>query len=403
MQMTRVRRLQVFGENATAAYPGQRVAVNLPIKLEETSRGHVLAPANSMENTRTLDVRLNILPHVKRKIANTRVHLYHGTRDVLCRISLARAVEDENYARLHLAEPLAAKNGDPFVIRFYSPLETIGGGIILDPVPVSSRTGLHARLLAKDSGTMTEKIAVYVKERIFPTTEYIKARFFNNSPEFGTALQTLLKNETLFYTGDGFAHKDFVSWQGAKFQELLDTYHKKNPLQKGMPTNELRQHFPWTETNFAAVLQLAAKQKYVKLYDSHVAHKNFNAQANEAQQKAYNAMVKAVQDGGFSPPDITELSELFQKDKNLFRQVLQTAVDDGSLIMLSPQIVINSQFYAQALEIFMREATEKEITLAEFRDCLQTSRKYAMALLEYFDRKKISRKIGDARVAIISQ
>jgi len=393
LHTTKVRRLQVFGENATTASPGQRVAVNLPVKLEEVTRGDVLAPTNSMELSQTLDVRLDILPGVQRKIQNTRVHLYHGTRDILCRISTA----GEHYARLHLAEPLATKTGDPFVIRFYSPLETIGGGVILDPVPASTRAGLAQRLAVKENGSITEKIATYVKERDFPTREYIKARFFNSSPQFDTVLQTLLDEETLYTAGECLIHKEFITWQGEQMQKMLDAYHKKNPLQKGMPINELRQNFPWHENNFATVLQLAAKLGYVKIATDRVAHKNFNAKANEAQQKAYNTLVQTVLNGGFAPPGVEELEG---DNKTLFRQVLQTAVDDGSLVMLTPQIVIHTEFYNQAIEIFQREAAGKEITLAQFRDHLQTSRKYAMALLEHFDRKKISRKIGDARVAL---
>ena len=414
MKTTKARFLQVFGEQAPSASPGQRVAVNLAqIKNEDVARGDVLAPANSMENSYILDVRLDILESTGREILNnTRVHLYHGTRDLLCRISLigTKGLKrgESGYAQLHLAEPLAAKCGDPFVIRFYSPLETVGGGVILDPCPKKARNNQNSldRLNVKDTGSFTDKIAVYVQERPFVDRAYIKANYFQvvsdtNHLDFESELTKLIKNKFLLATGQKLVHPGFIARCGKRIQELLLAYHEKNPLQKGMPISELAsQTFDDSEQVHAgSIVDFCCQLGYVKKTDSTVAHKNFSVKVNERQQKIHNDVLKVFYDGGFSPPTVDELEAMYAKEKNVFKQVLDNMIKGGDIILLTPQILIHKDFYDRAKAIFIEEVTKNgEITLAQYRDKLETSRKYAMALLEYFDKKKISKKVGDVRV-----
>ena len=138
---TKVRNLQVHGRDVERAFAGQRVAVNLAgLKKSQVNRGDVVVKPDSIKNALMLDVRLMALRESERVITNgMQVHLYHGARTLLCKIVLLDREElqpgESSYAQLRLTEPLAAKQGDRFVIRFYSPLETIGGGVILDPNP----------------------------------------------------------------------------------------------------------------------------------------------------------------------------------------------------------------------------------------------------------------------------
>ncbi|MCL2287240.1 MAG: selenocysteine-specific translation elongation factor [Firmicutes bacterium] len=414
MKTTKARFIQVFGEQALSASPGQRVAVNLAqIKNEDVSRGDVLAPANSMENSFLLDVRLDILENIDREILNnTRVHLYHGTRDLLCRISLigSKGLKrgESGYAQLHLAEPLAAKYGDPFVIRFYSPLETVGGGVVLDPCPQKARNnqGSLDRLKAKDTGTLPEKIAVFVQERPFVDRVYIKERFnippdIRGYADFESELSKLIDDKILLAAGQSLVHRSFIERCGKRIQDLLLVYHKKNPLYKGMPISELTsQIFDQNEQIHAnSIVDFCCELELINKTGGLVAHKNFKVKVNERQQKIYDEVIKAFCNGGFSPPAVDELEAAYAKEKNVFKQVLDNMITGGDLILLTPQILIHKDFYDRAKAIFADEVTKNgEITLAQFRDKLETSRKYAMALLEYFDRKKISKKIGDVRV-----
>jgi len=436
---TRARFLQVFGENAASAWPGQRVAVNLAgVKIEDVQRGNVLAAAGSIENSHILDVRLDILPNVTREILNnTRVHLYHGTRDLLCRISLIGCKSlksgETGYAQLHLAEPLAAKCGDPFVIRFYSPLETIGGGIILAPISKKARNNSETaeRFAAKENGTPTERIAVYVKERPFVDAGYLKERFFNlrmensgqpwaNTPddtvstayihppfraltalEFDTTLQKLIDEKIIFPIDKKLVHHDHITRLGKRIQALLLTYHEKNPLHKGMQISELSsQIFDQTEQAHADYLiDFCQTLGYINKTEGGIAHKDFNVKVNEKQQKMRDMILKQFYDGRFSPPDLPDIELTYAKDKKVFKQVLDNMIASGDLILLTPQILIHGEFFDASVTTFVEEVAKNgDIALAQFRDKLGTSRKYAVALLEYFDKKKISKKIGDTRV-----
>jgi len=406
---TKARFIQVFGEQAAYASPGQRVAVNLAhIKNNDVARGDVLARDGSIENSYILDVRLDILAGTTREIRNnTRVHLYHGTRDLLCRISLIgnKGLKDgeSGYAQLHLAEPLAAKCGDAFVIRFYSPLETIGGGIILDPCPKKVRDNQESldRLAVKEKGSIPERIAVFVKERPFVDVSYIRERFFHNNAKFDNDFAKLVEDKILFTIGQNIIHLDFLAQLGKRIQDLLLVYHEKNPLHKGMPISELTsQIFDEKAQAYSnQIMDFCHALGYINKTDGAVAHKSFSIKVNERQQQIHDALLKTFYIGGFSPPTVEEVEAEYTKDKKVFKQVLDRLHAGENLILLTPQIFIHKDFFEQAKAIFTEEVTKNgEVTLAQFRDKLETSRKYAMALLEYFDRKKISKKIGDVRV-----
>ena len=406
---TRARRIQVFGQLTEVAHPGQRVAVNLAqLKLEDVSRGNVLAPAGSIENSHILDVRLDVLPNIGREVFNnTRVHLYHGTKDLLCRIALIGTAElkpgTSGYAQLQLAEPLAAKCGDPFVIRFYSPLETIGGGIILDPCPKKARNNKETerRLALKENGTLTEKIQVYINERPFYQASYIKNRFFNNCTKFDSTLTELISEKNIFAIGRNLVHNSYIAQIGKRIQPLLLTYHENNPLHKGMAISELRsQIFDATEQDFVQdILKICHEMGLLQLLEDRVAHKTFSIKVNERQQKMREEILQAFYNGSFAPPTIEEVEDNYLRDKKTFKQVFDTLVAGGELVLLTPQIFMHHHFCQQAQDVFISEVVQNgDITLAQFRDIIGTSRKFAVALLEYFDKKKISKKMGDTRI-----
>ena len=169
---SKIRSIQVHGEDVDKCYAGQRVAINLSnIKKREISRGCVLAPPDSMKNTDLLDVKMQILDSSMRVLTNhTRLHLFTGTSEILCRAVLLDKEElgpgESGYVQLRLEEEIAVKKGDKFVVRFYSPMETIGGGVILEPNP-----SVHRRfqqqviedLERKESGSTADVVEMHVR------------------------------------------------------------------------------------------------------------------------------------------------------------------------------------------------------------------------------------------------
>ena len=169
----KIRSIQVHGQDKNECYAGQRVAINLSnVKKKEIKRGCVLAPPNSMKNTDLLDVKLQILESSMRILTNhTRLHFFTGTSEILCRAVLLDKEEigpgESGYVQLRLEEEIAVRRGDKFVVRFYSPMETIGGGVILEPNPGVKRRfreEVIEELKRKESGSTADVIELHVKE-----------------------------------------------------------------------------------------------------------------------------------------------------------------------------------------------------------------------------------------------
>ena len=172
-KICKIRNIQVHSKDEEYAYAGQRTAINLSnIKKTDIYRGCVIAPINSMKNTMMLDVKLNLLKNSRRIVENrSRLHLYTGTSEILCRVVLLDRDElspgESCYAQLRLEEEIAVRRGDKFIIRFYSPMETIGGGEIIEPVPTKRKRydeNLIEELKIKEKGSNTDVIEKIIKE-----------------------------------------------------------------------------------------------------------------------------------------------------------------------------------------------------------------------------------------------
>ena len=170
----KIRNIQVYGTDEEECCAGQRVAINLSnVKKQEVRRGCVLAPVNSMKNTNLLDVKLEMLKSSPRILTNrARLHLFTGTSEVLCRAVLLEHEElkpgESGYVQLRLEEKIALRRGDKFVVRFYSPMETIGGGVILEPNPGIKkrfRKDVIEELQQKEKGSIADVLELHIRSR----------------------------------------------------------------------------------------------------------------------------------------------------------------------------------------------------------------------------------------------
>lgn len=257
----KVRNLQVHGKDVEEAFAGQRVAINLAgLKKEKLDRGDTVAALDSLEVTQLLDVWLTAVRGSARRLeSGLRLHLYHGSRAVLCRLTLLGqdvcAPGEGAPAQLRLDEPLACRNGDRFVVRFYSPLETVGGGVILDARPRphhrKDAAAAAAALDCKAHGSPADKLALALREqspRCLTAAQY-------------AALLGLGEAETRALLADcggavslaPFSGEKEAAWVGADWldalkargEALLDEYHAANPFFAGMPRDELRAKLAW--------------------------------------------------------------------------------------------------------------------------------------------------------------
>ncbi|WP_296626499.1 selenocysteine-specific translation elongation factor [uncultured Negativibacillus sp.] len=405
---SRIRNLQVHSHDVEEAYAGQRVAVNLAgLKKTDLNKGDVVAAPNSMHTTMMIDIKLTVLKDCEREILNaTRLHLYHGARDVLCKIVLldrdSISAGESCYAQLRLEEEIAVKTGDRFVLRFYSPLETIGGGVVLDSNPFKHKRNdpqVLESLNIKENGSDKEKISAALKDYSsrFETLDFLQVQTAIPKEQFDQQIQKLIKDKIAFRISDNVViHVDYLNHLKDVAVKMLTAYHAENPLRDGMKRDEFRGKFIKYE-DMAVVDKITdslVNRKVLKIVNGCVALYDFEAQTDNNQE----LIEKAFYEGGFSPESPDQIAARFPKIKN-FKAVLEALVNSGKLVRVEDKILLHVDYYNKALEMAKEHiAKNGQITLAEMRDLMGASRKFAVAVLEYWDRRNITKKVGDARV-----
>ena len=411
----KIRNLQVHGKDVTTAYAGQRVAVNLAgLKKSDIQRGDAVARPGTVHVGLMLDVRLQNLKGSQRVILNnSQVHFYHGSSVLLAKVVLLDRDKlepgDSCYAQVRFTDPIAAKSGDRFVIRFYSPLETIGGGVVLEDNPLKHKRGdkkVLEALKIKESGSGDQKVVQTVAEEgiSLPDSAKLAARLAMDPEELQQELERLLSRGRLLEILPGRYLADVVldkQWDNCR--KLLESYHAQNPLHAGMRLAELRQKlFPKTDLSIAdGILRKLQLEGKIKRIADRYALQNFEVKLTKRQNALKEKLMKIYRDAGLEAPSTDDLWPMFQpKEKDECKQVLESLVSGGQLVMLSPQIVVYKDVYTALYQGLLDILDKNEtFTLAEYRDAMNTSRKYALAALEYFDRNKITKKDGDLRKA----
>ncbi|MFA5527231.1 MAG: selenocysteine-specific translation elongation factor [Peptostreptococcales bacterium] len=410
-QSAKIRNIQVYGEKAQGSFAGQRVALNLAnIKKDEIQRGYVLAEKDSMEETSMLDVRLDLLKNTDRELKNnTRVSLYHGTSQVLCRVMILNKelikAGESCYAQVRLEEKIAAKKGDYFVIRFYSPVETIGGGIVLDANPKKHKPYDKVaieELKLLETGSEKDILEIFIKKYslTFKPLSSIVKQLGKEGTQAEKCIEQLVKEKkVIMITKDLAFHHTILRALETNLETILKEYHEENSLRLGMSLEECRNRLFKGKNKWAdSILKYFHTAGKIIIQDERVALSAFKKSYTEEQKKIKGQVEETYYQGGWMVPFITDVAKSFQDPQEVM-QIIQDLVKEGILIKIDSNIYLHRFFYEKALseiKSFIRE--NESITLGQFRDLLETSRKYALPLLEYFDEQKITIKKEDWRV-----
>lgn len=414
---TRVRSIQVHEKNVKTAYAGQRVAINIAnVKLDEIQRGDVLTQPGRMEPTMMLDARMEMLNGADKSIDNRdRLRLYHGTSEIMCRVVLLDREElkpgESAFVQLRLEEETACMKGDRFVIRTYSPMLTIGGGTILEPNPPRRKRfkeDVIEELKIKEQGNPAEVVERYLIQNSdkYPEKKTIMKAVGNMGSELYSKISAELLEKQLiheFKLGDEIfvLHIRYLKDVGTKLTELLEAYHKRNPLKSGISKEELRTKvFEGIKPRLTdLIFEYFEADNIIKLQNQYVAQSGFKVQFNKLQTEIKVVIEKNYEENRFNPPKLTELAETSRLDKNQCQLVYNALIEMGELVKLDEDIALSKGAYNEAVELLRKHIKENgSIQLGQFRDLLGTSRKYAMALLDYFDQNKITKRVGDNRV-----
>lgn len=407
---TKIRGLQVHGQSVDQSFAGQRVAVNLSnVKKDDIKRGDVLGVIKALEPTMMLDVKVDLLEESKWSIKNrSRLRLYHGSSEILCRAVILDKEElnpgESAYIQLRLEEEIVAKRGDKLVLRFYSPMDTIGGGVIIDPNPYKHKRfkdDVIEALELKESGDTKDLIEELIKNNSnnFENEKfYIEKGHFDIDELTETIKSFEAENKIKRFVDDVILHKDFVMELEVKIKSTLEEFHKKYPLKKGILKEELRNRTMKCVKNklFDSILDNFIE--IINIEGNIVSIKGFEIVYSKEQIKIKTIIENELIQGGFAPKTIKELVALF-KDKNEFNEVLHSMVDNNLIIKLDDGVAYHIKNYNKALEL-IKSSIEANggITLAQCRDILSTSRKYALPLLEHLDNIKVTKRQDDKRV-----
>ena len=408
--MTKARTVQVHNEEVDSAHAGQRVAINIPnISKEEINRGDVIAPKDTYFVTDLIDVSFTTLKTTTRVIPNnTRLRLYIGTTEVMCRISILNSEMilpgETVYAQLKLEESIVCKFDDKFVIRFYSPLETIGGGKVL-----KSKTTFHKRFDSSvinnldviASGNSKEIVMLYLNNHFFKTNDLLTILKYTGLRKdlIKNDLEQLISEDQVLRIKDVFYALDFYKKLEKKMLNFLKKYHKENHLDTGINKEEIRlKIFEGLDKNhFDLLLEESSKNKVIKIQESEIAQYNFEVQYSNDEKNIYDKINQYYLEVAFNPLKLSEVMEQLNIS-NQERIIYANLIKDKQLVRLSEDITLHRKNLEKAKEKIVNylKANDK-ITLGEFRDLIDSSRKIVIPILDYFDSINLTIREDDYR------
>ncbi|MGI5834905.1 MAG: selenocysteine-specific translation elongation factor [Chloroflexota bacterium] len=416
---SRVRGIQSHKKKVEIAYPGSRVAVNLAsIATEEIQRGDVITTPGWLRSTKAVDVKLRVIKAAPKPLQQGDMLTFHtGAAESVAKLSLLDAERLEpgqtGWAQLRLADPVAIARGDLFVVRIPSPSFTVGGGTVVDTHPKRHRR-FQQQVLQKLSTLERGSPEEIVLEQLSPAApldlQSLTLKTGLPQEQVREAVVTLVSRGELLLLETSKGGKEnqptlsnqslvisIPAWERLKnhIESMLDSFHKEYPLRRGMPREEVRSKSGLDARAFSRIEAQLLAEGIVVEDGPLMARAEHRVSFNDVQQRRVDEMLVFLHDAGVSPPSTVELLSRF----NLDTEVLGALLDQGRVVEIAQDMVIERQVYRNmvdtVVDLIKREGS---LTVAAVRDHFSTSRKYALALMEHLDEKRVTRRVGDERV-----
>ena len=408
-KLVRVRGVQVHNQQADRAQAGERTALNLAgVAKEELGRGMTLATPAAFHVTKRADVQLNLFQDAKPLKDRARVHLHSFTAETIAEVMLLDSKKLEpgksSFVRLRFAESLLLLPGDRFIIRQFSPVVTIGGGVVLDASPLkkSETAAHHGFLNTMYSDTPSEQLAARVQRQEQHGLSAAEAIAETGlTPARVLALvDELSKTRSLQKIGDtliGFAH---FEQQKTSAIATVETFHMSNPLVAGISKEELREKLNLRPEVFSELLQQLCAAKKLELNGEQVRAAGRVIVMKDEESDAKQTIEKAFLVAGLKVPALKDVITGLQLDKARAQKLVTMLLRDRVLVKLADELVFHQDALAGLRKVMADyKATGKNtIDVATFKDLTGISRKYAIPLLEFLDRERVTRREGDKRV-----
>ena len=415
----KVRGLHVHGQPRRQAVAGERVAMNLAgVEVSEVPRGAVVTTAGALQPTRRSDARLTMLPGAGLK-HGARVRVHQGTAEALARVSLAGqagviAPGDAAEARLRFESPVVVTRGDRFIVRSYSPLVTIGGGVVLDPLP--PRAGVRtargvARLAALQ--LQADPVAdVRAALRVMVSgaglqgvaMSELRARAGATSSDLASGLDALAHDDGVVLGGDWVVDGGAAQAAVAAVVAGLAAFHQSSPLAAGIPLEEVRgRWFAATPPAvFDRVIAALVAAGTVSAKDT-LALASHRVRLTDEEAQVYDWVDRRFAEAGFTPPDAAALAGESRRAPALVERIVQLMVKQKRLVRVDTLV-----FHRDVLERLKQDVAARKgtggaavtVDVKAFKDTYDLSRKFAIPLLEYLDRERVTRRAGDVRIVL---
>lgn len=404
----KVRNLQVHGCDVKTVYAGQRTAINLSnIKVSEIQRGDVIAQTGSVEESMMIDVNISLVEHCKKSLKHwDRIRIFHGTKQILCRIVPLNEDEiqygESGYAQLRLEEKIVAKKGDRFIIRSYSPMDTIGGGVIIDTAPKKHKIydeSVIEALKIKEKGELKDILEEYLKLNIsnYITLKELVSYTGEKEEYVKEGLNALIDENKVFCVNKYYLHISHYQKLKEKVIEILTKYHKQYRLRNGILKEELRSKVDNSlkVKDMDVILNKMAEEKDIKVQDNLVSNYDFEVKFNQKQLSIKKEIEDKSRKNG--------LNSLMTKDdicnKNKFYEEVLEALTGETIQKLDDAYYIDKKVYENVKKDLLEYLNKnKEITVAQFRDITKSNRKISIVMLEHFDRNRITKRVEDKRI-----
>lgn len=404
----KVRNLQVHGCDVKTVYAGQRTAINLSnIKVSEIQRGDVIAQTGSVEESMMIDVNISLVEHCKKSLKHwDRIRIFHGTKQILCRIVPLNEDEiqygESGYAQLRLEEKIVAKKGDRFIIRSYSPMDTIGGGVIIDTAPKKHKIydeSVIEALKIKEKGELKDILEEYLKLNLsnYITLKELVSYTGEKEEYVKEGLNALIDENKVFCVNKYYLHISHYQKLKEKVIEILTKYHKQYRLRNGILKEELRSKVDNSlkVKDMDVILNKMAEEKDIKVQDNLVSNYDFEVKFNQKQLSIKKEIEDKSRKNG--------LNSLMTKDdicnKNKFYEEVLEALTGETIQKLDDAYYIDKKVYENVKKDLLEYLNKnKEITVAQFRDITKSNRKISIVMLEHFDRNRITKRVEDKRI-----
>ncbi len=403
----RIRNLQSHKTARDRVEPGGRVAINLSgLRKSQLQRGDCVVLPGQWHETTLIDARFNLLPTVKEGLRhNQEVKLYLGAAQRIVRVRLIGQPEilpgESGWVQLILQDGVIVERGDRFILRRPSPGATLGGGRVADPHP-------EGRYRLKDREPMERLEKLLEGDPDDMMLEHVRLNEpimmvdikHAGDPDIAMAtIEKLRASGELVLLGSGEVNQESYIvtagfWEKTRSfcAQILSTYHQQNPLRTGMPIQEFRTRMKLDSKWASHYMEKAEDEGWIDIDQTFVRDPGFKPSLTQQQQKAAKLLLNRFESNPYNTPSRREILELIDEE------LLQYLVSNGDLISLSSEVFFSSETYGDAIDKVKEVlGTKGTLTVAEVRDFFQTTRKYALALMEHLDEVGITIREGDVR------